>query len=287
MGFFICLILCLAQFQVQASDWFNRTVRVDLIVNNNGRAYDSQYDSLELSKELLSGLRSTNGQYPWSIYTIAWADLGEGSRHGQICLSTIISNNFFLTDFFCVGHHLTPIPNYIEIYFGSVQLSWSLIPTNYARHYWYIEPTPEDSPRMVLLRFHETLTFNPNIQPIRLPSPENFSYEAWSSYLLGFDLSSGNAIAHLQSTQASILNNSLCNFHGIIHDYEICATDGSERFDVGASGGAWIVYEYTAGFEFIPVVIGIETFLDQTQSFAAASRVSYFVEWIETLQQDN
>ncbi|XP_037044850.1 uncharacterized protein LOC119080542 [Bradysia coprophila] len=146
---FFCLILCLAQFQVQASDWFNRTVRVDLIVNSNGRAYDSQYDSLELSKELSSGLIATNGQYPWSIYSIAWADLGQGSRHGQMCLSTIISNNFFVTDFLCVGHRLTTVANSIETYFGSTPLILFLLPTNYVRHYWYIQPKPEDSPRLV------------------------------------------------------------------------------------------------------------------------------------------
>ncbi|XP_037044801.1 uncharacterized protein LOC119080505 [Bradysia coprophila] len=284
---FFCLILCLVQFQVQASDWFNRTVRVDLIVNSNGRAYDSQYDSLELSEDLLSSVIATNGEYPWNIYTIAWGDVAPGSRHGQMCLSTIISNNFFLTDFFCVGLHLNPVANSIETFFGYAPMLSPLFPTNFVRHYWYIEPSPEDSPRIVLSRFHEAVTFNPNIQPIRLPSSENFSYEAWSSHLLGHRSGPGNVWAHLQSTHASILNNSLCNFHGIIHDHEICATDGGERFDGGSPGGAWIVYEYTAGFEFIPVVIGIERFLNQTLSFAAASRVSYFVEWIETLQRDN
>lgn len=103
----VLLILSLVQFQVQASsDWLNRTVRVDLTVNKNGRAYDPQYDTVELWREVLSGVAATNGQYPWSVYTIAWADIPDlpGARWGQMCLSTIIGTNFMLTDFFCVGH---------------------------------------------------------------------------------------------------------------------------------------------------------------------------------------
>lgn len=50
-------------------------------------------------------------------------------------------------------------------------------------------------------------------------------------------------------------------------------------------GGSWIVYEYTAGFEFIPVLVGIYQyqFANETASFGYATRVSHFVEWIDTL----
>lgn len=101
---FNILLLCLILFQVEASDWLNRTIRVDLIVNRSGRAYDPQYDSLEQSTEIFGGIDATNGQYPWNIFTIAWVELQFGSRQGQLCLSTIISGKFFLTDFFCAGH---------------------------------------------------------------------------------------------------------------------------------------------------------------------------------------
>lgn len=46
-----------------------------------------------------------------------------------------------------------------------------------------------------------------------------------------------------------------------------------------------IVYEYTAGFEFIPVLVGIHRyeFANRTASFGRGTRVSHFVDWIETL----
>lgn len=98
------------------------------------------------------------------------------------------------------------------------------------RHYWYIEPSCENSPTLVLARFHKTLTFNPNVQPIRLPSLDNFSYEGWSSYLL-------RRPARLQSTNASILSNSLCSFQDAkMDDHEICATDGTQGFQIGSAG---------------------------------------------------
>lgn len=128
----------------------------------------------------------------------------------------------------------------MEIYFDSVRLYSSLIPKKFVRNYWYIEPSPENSPRLVLLRLHEPITLTPNIQPIRLPSSENFPYEDWSSYVLGFQLTSGSVMAHLRSTHASILNNNLCNFHGIIHDHEMCASDGSPGLD-GTEGSAFII----------------------------------------------
>lgn len=97
---YLILVLCLVQFQVQAIDWLNRTIRVDLIVNRS-RAYDPQYDLFELSERISSGVNATNGQYPWSILTIAWS--GTGVRVGNICSGTIIGNNFVLSDLYCVG----------------------------------------------------------------------------------------------------------------------------------------------------------------------------------------
>ncbi len=55
-------------------------------------------------------------------------------------------------------------------------------------------------------------------------------------------------------------------------------------------GGAWIVYEYTdAGLEFIPVLVGIHQYqyANQTASYGHATRVSHFVEWVETLVEEN
>lgn len=203
-----------------------------------------------------------------------------------------------------------PPANSIETFIGSVRWNSLLSPTNFVRHYWYITQSIENSPNIALLRLHETLSFNPNIQPIRLPSHDNFSYEAWSAHILGYQIPNGVLSAQLQSAQTSIFNNSLCNFYGNIADHEICGIEGSDpyngairrfngftgntfmqnirrRFNFCCSlGGAWIVYEYTAGFEFIPVVVGVHQyqFANQTASFGRATRVSHFVEWIEALQ---
>lgn len=122
-----------------------------------------------------------------------------------------------------------PPASLMEVSIGSVQWNSTRSPTNFVRHYWYITPSPENSANIVLLRLHETLTFNPNVQPIRLPSAENFSYEAWSSYILGFRVPPGPADAQLQSVHTSILNIGLCNLVGNpVHDHEICAVEGGD-----------------------------------------------------------
>lgn len=102
MHFFV-LILCLVQVQVQGSDWLNRTVRVDLIVSGNRRAYDSRYDLLVQSGETSGGINATNGQYPWIIHTTAWSEPFSGFRIGVGCAGVIISGNNFLSEESCVG----------------------------------------------------------------------------------------------------------------------------------------------------------------------------------------
>lgn len=86
---------------MESSDWLNRTARVDLIVNR--KAFDTQYDLLEGTKAVTSGINATNGQYPWSIFTIAWAHTGSGSATGVSCAGTIIANDFVLSDLHCTG----------------------------------------------------------------------------------------------------------------------------------------------------------------------------------------
>lgn len=98
---YIILILCLVQFKVQASDWLNRTVRVDLIINR--RTFDPQYDLFQRSERISSGVDATNGRYPWTILTTAWSEQGSGFRTGISCAGTIINSNFVLSDLYCVG----------------------------------------------------------------------------------------------------------------------------------------------------------------------------------------
>lgn len=183
-----------------------------------------------------------------------------------------------------------PPARVIETHVGNVEWNSPLPPARFVRHFWYIEPSFE-TPNIVLLRFHEPLTFNPNIQPIRLPSLVDFSYEAWASYSLGFDTSSGLFRAQLRSANAIIGSNSVCNFQDNFPDHEMCAHDGGPVYEGairrynGFTGGAWLVYEYTSGFEFIPVLVGIHQYqyANRTGSFGRATRVSHFVDWVEEL----
>lgn len=101
---YLILVLCLVPFTVDASDWLNRTIRVDLIVDRiNHRPFDPKYDILVQSERISSGVNATNGQFPWTIYTTAWLDQGTGYRIGTPCAGSIISSNFVLSDFLCVG----------------------------------------------------------------------------------------------------------------------------------------------------------------------------------------
>lgn len=103
----IIFILCLVQSQVLASEWQNRTVRVEFNVNNKVRAYDPQYDileGLETPTSISSAVNATNGRYPWTILTIAWGDWQGGFRIGTTCTGTLITNNLFLSDIFCTRY---------------------------------------------------------------------------------------------------------------------------------------------------------------------------------------
>ncbi len=99
------------------------------------------------------------------------------------------------------------------------------------RHYWYIEPSSESRANIVLYRLNSTITFNPNIHPIRLPFYEDFSYEGWSSYILGFRSPDGPSMPHLQAALTSVFDNRLCNF--VVAEHEICGIEGSEPYESG------------------------------------------------------
>jgi len=280
------LVLCLFAFQVDASDWSHRTIRVDL--DTNRTVSDRLNGFFEQSERSPNGVNVTNGQYPWSILTTAWS----GSR-GIGCTSSIISENFALTDLHCTGRILIPPASVIEAYVGDVQWVSPLPLGKFVRHFWYIESSLENSPNIVLLRFHEPLTFNPNIQPIRLPSLVNFSYDTWASYMLGFDAPLGILSSQLQSVNANIRKSNACNFYDNFADHEICAIEAGIGYDSDFAvrrfnlftGGAWLVYEYTRGFEFIPVLVGIHQYqyANRTATFGRATRVSHFVAWVEEL----
>mgnify|MGYP006950116743 CR=1 FL=1 len=126
------------------------------------------------------------------------------------------------------------------MYLGLAQRIWSngdiSRPTNFVRHYWIIEESPENSPRIVLCQPLERIIFNPNIQPIRLPyaANANFTYEAWSSFILGYRLSE---FRQLQSVPSKILNNNECDFHGSIADYELCGP--IRESPIGGPGFVW------------------------------------------------
>lgn len=102
---FSILLLCLVQFGVQASDdWLNRTIRVDLNVDCNHEPFDPQYVITGTPDNILSDVTTfaTNGQYPWSVFSIAWVLTGTGG-FGKTCSNTIISKNFGLSDLYCVN----------------------------------------------------------------------------------------------------------------------------------------------------------------------------------------
>lgn len=134
---------------------------------------------------------------------------------------------------FCVSFN--PPATSIEAFIGFAQWSPFRTPTHFVRNYWYIEPSPENRPNIVLLRMNGTITFNPNVHPIRLPFYQDFAYEDWSSLILGFRTPDGPSTPHLQSAEASILNNNLCNFglSDVTHAHEICAIDGGESNQSG------------------------------------------------------
>lgn len=149
----------------------------------------------------------------------------------KFCVYGLKYFRFFLL--LCLYSTRPPV-NTIEVSIGTVQWNSTRSPTNFVRHYWYITPSPDNSPNIVLFRLHESIKFNPNVQPIRLPSHGNFSYDGWSSYRLGFVTpGAGLFSAQLTSIHTSILDNGLCSFNGNASDFEICGSDDSEPNESG------------------------------------------------------
>ncbi|KAJ6633865.1 hypothetical protein Bhyg_15574, partial [Pseudolycoriella hygida] len=170
----------------------------------------------------LSGVYARNGQYPWSLITIAWVAIGSGYS-GISCSSSIISKNFALSDSQCIrGSDL------VETYPIGTRIGWPLPRPGgvFMRHYWYIEPSSANSPNIVLLRFHEALTLSPNVQPIRLPAPGDFSYEGWASISLWFAFSATpNFAEQLQFVNNNIPRNADCTFQSNFPDHELCSVE--------------------------------------------------------------
>lgn len=100
MSSLLIFALCLIQVQVQASDWLDRTVRVDLITHQQD--IDRQYKTFDQMAIRSTDSNATNGQYPWTVMTAAWAIQGKFGM-GNICTSTIISKDFLLSDLRCAG----------------------------------------------------------------------------------------------------------------------------------------------------------------------------------------
>lgn len=128
---------------------------------------------------------------------------------------------------------LQPPASVIKGYVGEVQWISPLPGEKFVRHFWYIEPLLENSPSIVLLRFDESLSFNPSTQPIRLPSFVNYTYDAWASHMLGFDAPPGFFAAQLQSVNANIRNNSVCDFVSNFANYEMCAIEVGPGYEDG------------------------------------------------------
>ncbi|XP_037025044.1 plasma kallikrein-like [Bradysia coprophila] len=291
----IIFLLCLYCVQASGADWLNRTIRVDFVVDRE--VFHAFHDQNDFPRESpindRRGINATNGQFPWTIFTRA-----RSPTQGALCTGTIISDSYFLSDLRCLGQQMIPPANSMGIYIGSNEVDWRDSPTNFVRHSWYIAPSAQNSPNIALCRIDEPLTFNPNVQPIRLPytSNTNFSYEAWSSLLLGYELTANNNrfFDQLRSVPNKILHNDQCNFLGRIDEHEMCGlTDVTPydneftpiRFSI-FTGGAWMVNEYAADLNLHPVLIGIHhyQFFNGTEdTFGRATRVSHFLEWISTL----
>ncbi|KAJ6648529.1 hypothetical protein Bhyg_03759, partial [Pseudolycoriella hygida] len=286
------ILLCLCKIQVEASDWLNRTVRVDLQTNRTGFAGEEKF--LVNSEDALNGVNATNGQHPWSVFIIAWVDMGGGFFSGTFCSSSIISKNFALTDISCARlSECGPPLRRIEAFVGKASWSWPYPwgESLYMRHLWYIEPSAENSPNIVLLQFHQTLTFNPNIQPIRLAAPGNFSYEGWASVFMGFNVLPNLELSitlQLQSVHPSIRRNEECSHVGQLTDHDMCSIqEGRSRFPNQQVSGALVVYEYNE-FDYHASLVGIHQsqYADENSTYRIATRVSHFVEWIEVLTAD-
>ncbi|KAJ6649507.1 putative thiopurine S-methyltransferase [Pseudolycoriella hygida] len=292
---YLILILCLCKLQVEASDWLNRTIQRDLSLSLWSEDGQERY-FVQTEKTFNAGANATNGQYPWTFYIIAWSNIAAGSWTGEMCSSSIISQNFALTAFYCLEPQnsmlLRPV-SAVEIFVGGVSYIYRPgISQGFMRRLWYIEPSTENSPNIVLLQFHETLTFNPNIHPIRLPAPGNFSYEGWSSFATGFNRPGPVLNAVKQFSSISILRNDECNFFNNLTDYDMCTLDlgpETESPSFTFTGGAWVAFEYD-DFQYRSTLVGIHRneFVDETsnRTVGIATRVSHFVEWIEELTKN-
>ncbi|KAJ6648528.1 hypothetical protein Bhyg_03758, partial [Pseudolycoriella hygida] len=248
---------------VEASDWLNRTVRVDL--RTSFTALEEHEKFFLRSENTLHGVDATNGQYPWSVLMIAWEYTGFGLYTGTFCSSSIISKNFALSDIYCaLLSESGPPLRLVETFVGGARWEWPFPWSDsiFMRHLWYIEPSAENSPNIVLLQFHQTLTFNPNIQPIRLAAPGNFSYEGWASIFMGFDTLIEPELyptQQLKFVSSNIPRNEDCNLVGNLADHEICSIEenASEFPDPqGVQGGAWVMYEYNE-FDYHATLVGI------------------------------
>lgn len=106
---------------------------------------------------------------------------------------------------------------------------------HFADGFWYYSTISGPQPDIALFRLYDDIVFNPNIQPIRLPSRKfaDFTYEGWAATIMGFGLdNSGVGARFLQYGHYIFLRNDACNFV----DFEICAVANPNQ-DISTQGG--------------------------------------------------
>ena len=123
----------------------------------------------------------------------------------------------------------------LEVAIGSIDRQSLLVQLFFSEAFWFIEPTEESRPDITIIRLSEDVTFNPNLQPIRLPPASwgAFTFEGWAAFIMGFGLGNDGALSrYLQYGHYMFMPNDACPFA----EYEICATS-SPNNEISTQGG--------------------------------------------------
>lgn len=100
------------------------------------------------------------------------------------------------------------------ISFGSVDADSRLLQNIFSDEYVWLEPEFGFPPDIALFHTATKIIFNPNIQPIRLPSIEwgSFTFEGWSTTIIGWGRAQAGRLGLLQYSEFLVQENSLCRF---------------------------------------------------------------------------
>ncbi|XP_068228256.1 serine proteinase stubble isoform X2 [Palaemon carinicauda] len=243
------------------------------------------------TKRIVGGHEASYGEWPWQVSLRQWRTVTFLHK----CGATLLNENWAITAAHCVENAQ---PDELLLRLGEFDLEKDDEPYPFAERKVQIVAThPQFEPRtfeydLALLRFHEPVTFMPNIIPICIPQ-DDYSFINDTGYVTGWGrlYEDGPLHAKMQKVEVPVISNDACRqmflaSGGLVKIPRImmCAgyAEGQRDACEGDSGGPLVIQRADGTWNLAGVISwGIGCALPNQPG--VYTRISEFREWIEKI----